>query len=179
MGQISGGHFNPAVTLSQFTIRRLDAISAISYMMVQIFGAFLGAIVFRGVVSNSLYEDYFVGSHLIKDNSEDRVTRFQAFLIDALLTAFICSVYAQANLDDECSRLTIPCTWAVITFISYPLMGQCANFAIALANSVVFHLFTGDGSHTIFVYLNGFAAVLGVLFTFLLWWYAKKTRVAY
>jgi len=42
-GHISGGHFNPAVTLAVFIRGGIDYLSALSYAVSQLVGAFLGA----------------------------------------------------------------------------------------------------------------------------------------
>ena len=45
-GYVSGGHFNPAVTLGAFLDRRIDATNAIGYVVAQV----IGAIAASGVV---------------------------------------------------------------------------------------------------------------------------------
>jgi aquaporin TIP len=42
-GHISGGHFNPAVTIAMFITRRIAASRAVAYIMVQLAGALAGA----------------------------------------------------------------------------------------------------------------------------------------
>jgi len=45
-GHVSGGHYNPAVTLGAFLDRRIDAMNAVGYVVAQI----VGAIAASGVV---------------------------------------------------------------------------------------------------------------------------------
>ncbi len=42
-GHISGGHFNPAVTLGVLTARRIEPIEAVGYIVAQVVGAIVGA----------------------------------------------------------------------------------------------------------------------------------------
>ncbi|HVL38682.1 MAG TPA: aquaporin [Fimbriimonadaceae bacterium] len=42
LGPISGGHFNPAVTMGAWVGRRIDALSALAYIVVQVLGALAG-----------------------------------------------------------------------------------------------------------------------------------------
>ena len=42
-GHISGGHFNPAVTLGVLTARRIEVREAVAYIVAQVVGAILGA----------------------------------------------------------------------------------------------------------------------------------------
>ena len=44
LGPVSGAHFNPAVTLSDWAQRRVGALQAMSYVVVQFFGGIAGVI---------------------------------------------------------------------------------------------------------------------------------------
>ena len=44
VGHVSGGHFNPAVTLGLVAGGRFKAADAVPYIIAQVIGAFLGAI---------------------------------------------------------------------------------------------------------------------------------------
>src|ERR1700710_2621922 len=49
-GAVSGGHFNPAVTLAAATIRRISVIDAVIYILAQLSGAVLGALLTKGLL---------------------------------------------------------------------------------------------------------------------------------
>ena len=49
-GQVSGGHFNPAVTTAAWAMRRIDPIDAIVYILAQLSGAVLGALLVKGLL---------------------------------------------------------------------------------------------------------------------------------
>ena len=49
-GAVSGGHFNPAVTLAAAAIRRIDPIDAVIYMLAQLSGGVLGALLGKGLL---------------------------------------------------------------------------------------------------------------------------------
>ena len=49
-GAVSGGHFNPAVTLAAAAIRRIIAVDAMIYMLAQLSGAVLGALLGKGLL---------------------------------------------------------------------------------------------------------------------------------
>ncbi|EYC06341.1 hypothetical protein Y032_0076g1008 [Ancylostoma ceylanicum] len=67
--KITPGHYNPAVSISQLVMRRIDAPTAVTYVFVQGFGAFLGAVLFRALVSNAIFVDYFIGSYITTEGS--------------------------------------------------------------------------------------------------------------
>jgi aquaporin Z len=46
-GPVSGGHFNPAVTLGLLSIRQIELVKALSYISVQLLGAVLAMTLFR------------------------------------------------------------------------------------------------------------------------------------
>jgi MIP family channel proteins len=49
-GQVSGGHFNPVVTLAAAVHKRIDPIDAVVYILAQLSGAVLGALLVKGIL---------------------------------------------------------------------------------------------------------------------------------
>lgn len=45
LGPASGGHFNPAVTLGLYSLKKIDAANSVAYLIVQISGALLAMLV--------------------------------------------------------------------------------------------------------------------------------------
>ncbi|MCI4369077.1 MAG: aquaporin, partial [Thermoplasmata archaeon] len=52
-GEISGGHFNPAVTVSMAVSRRMPTSDVVPYLIAQILGGLVGILVVAGIVSGS------------------------------------------------------------------------------------------------------------------------------
>jgi aquaporin Z len=50
-GHISGGHYNPALTMAAFVRRRIGAVTAVGYWVAQVVGALLAAVLADWVVS--------------------------------------------------------------------------------------------------------------------------------
>src|SRR5881394_2228704 len=50
-GHISGGHYNPAVTVAALVRGRIDLVDAIGYWVAQLVGGILAALIVRGVVA--------------------------------------------------------------------------------------------------------------------------------
>ena len=53
-GGVSGGHFNPAITLAAWTARQIDAITAVVYIAVQMLGAYLAYYLFKYLINAPL-----------------------------------------------------------------------------------------------------------------------------
>ncbi len=49
-GQVSGGHFNPAITIAAAAMRRIDPIDAVVYILAQLSGAVLGALLVKAIL---------------------------------------------------------------------------------------------------------------------------------
>lgn len=56
IGAISGCHINPAITLGQYTIGKINALAALSYVVAQLSGALLALVVFGLFNDNQIYE---------------------------------------------------------------------------------------------------------------------------
>jgi glycerol uptake facilitator-like aquaporin len=53
LGHVSGGHFNPAITLGFFVTRRLSAAHALLYWLAQFGGAALAALLLKWILPSS------------------------------------------------------------------------------------------------------------------------------
>ena len=50
--RVSGGHFNPAVTVAAAALRRIDPIDAVIYILAQLSGGVLGALLTKGLMQD-------------------------------------------------------------------------------------------------------------------------------
>jgi glycerol uptake facilitator protein len=50
LGTVSGGHFNPVVTLAAAALRRIDPVDAAVYILAQLSGGVLGALLVKGIL---------------------------------------------------------------------------------------------------------------------------------
>jgi aquaporin Z len=80
VGRVSGGHFNPAVSLAAFLDRRMDLNDMLAYWVFQLVGAVLASLTLAFVTSKE-----FVAITINAMNSE--VDAFAGFVWEGLLTA--------------------------------------------------------------------------------------------
>src|SRR4051812_45487621 len=85
VGHISGGHFNPAVTLGFLVTRRISAPLAVIYWMTQFVAAIAGAALIKWVLPSQISNGISLGApSLYKDISPG-----QGVVIEAVLTFFL------------------------------------------------------------------------------------------
>lgn len=89
-----------------------------------------------------------------------------------------CFFVGQAHLNEVWAR-TLLVKWRpgaeytlqmLVSFFSFPLIGQSGNVALSSANALVHHIFTGDSSSTGHLYLHFAAGLIAiVLSSFIIW----------
>jgi aquaporin Z len=129
-GYVSGGHFNPAVTLAAFLDRRIDAMNALGYVVAQV----IGAIAASGVIL------------LIADQAAVQATASafpagrmgSAVAVEALLTAvFVLVILTVTKRSPNHAGFAIPLTLMVVHFAGIPFSGSSVNPARSLGPALV------------------------------------------
>lgn len=87
LGHISGGHFNPAVTIGFWATRRIDTVGAVTYILAQLAGGVVGALAILAY-PEVLRDNAGFGVPVL--SSETDVA--QGVLIEALLTFLLMTV---------------------------------------------------------------------------------------
>ena len=127
LGHISGGHFNPAVTIGLLIGKKTDLQTAVSYIIAQLVGATLGAgaltLVFRDVDRNAVN----LGLPALGAN----VTVGNALAVEAIMTAFLMLVIWGVAVDKRgagmIAPLAIGLTIAIDIMMGGPVSGAAMN----------------------------------------------------
>ncbi|MEX0428156.1 MIP/aquaporin family protein [Nocardioides sp. DS6] len=130
-GRISGGHFNPAVSVGAAISGRISWIEAAYYAGAQIVGAIVGAFLvwitahgFKGYDST----DFFIGENSFGDGG---IRWWGALIAELVLTAiFVLIILATTDTRNEhpgLAPLAIGLTLAAIHFVAIPLTGTSVN----------------------------------------------------
>ena len=131
VGDISGGHFNPAVTLGAVMDRRLRLIDAVGYVVAQVVGAIGASAVVLVLTSQDAVRS-------TRNMHPAAVNDMQAFALEAILTAFlVLIVLTVTKRDPGHAPLAIPLTLVVIHLAAIPISGASVNPARALAPALV------------------------------------------
>jgi aquaporin Z len=152
-GHVSGGHFNPAVTLGAFLDKRLDAMTAVGYVVAQV----VGAVVASGMIL-ALSDKATVAA---TKNMPGIVSEGGAFLVEIVLTAiFVAVILTITKKDAGHAILVIPLTLIAIHVAGIPFSGASVNPARALGPAIISVDFA-----SIWIYLTApfVGAVLGWL----------------
>jgi MIP family channel proteins len=99
LGHISGGHFNPAVTVSTWVAGKIQTTRAVWYITAQLFGAALGALLLRASIPERIWRQTNLGATTV--NHQAGITNGKAVLIEAILTFFLVITVFAVAIDDR------------------------------------------------------------------------------
>ena len=85
VGHISGGHFNPAITLGFVVTRRIETGIAVAYWVAQFLGAVVAAAILRGVVPGPAADAVNLGAPALGHHT----SAGQGLGIEIILTFFL------------------------------------------------------------------------------------------
>lgn len=135
VGHVSGGHFNPAVTLGALVAKAIRPAHAAVYVVVQLLGAVAASLAIRASVPVELWQKVDLG---IPSLAKDGVTVSfgQGVLIEAVLTFFLVWVVMAVAVDPggafaKVAGLPIGLVVAMDIMAGGPLTGAAMNPARA------------------------------------------------
>ena len=120
--EVSGGHYNPAVSLGLFLDRRLSLTDLLGYWVSQILGGVAAAVVLLLATS-----DDDVASTATVPGADGDGT---AFVMELVLTAIFVSVILQSSKSSRfggSALIAIPLTLVAIHFAAVPFSGSSVN----------------------------------------------------
>jgi MIP family channel proteins len=136
-GHISGGHYNPAVTIGLWLGGKTGSMKALAYIIVQLAGATAAALILKQIFDDS--NATLANSNAIPavnyggENDTDFliVGRANAFIIEIILTFFlvyvICGVAVDARGPHAIASLAIGLTITMDILVAGPMTGAAMN----------------------------------------------------
>jgi aquaporin Z len=129
-GGVSGGHFNPAVTLAAFLDRRIDPMNAVGYVVAQSIGAIAASVVILIIAGQAAV------TSTASAFPEGKAT--EALVVETLLTAiFAMVILTVTKRSPNQAAFAIPLTLVVIHFAGIPFSGASVNPVRSLAPALV------------------------------------------
>ncbi len=97
LGHISGGHFNPAVTIGFWVTKRLNTPDVIFYWVAQLAGAVAAAYLLKAVVPEETWRTVALGTpELVRD-----FPRLSGMALEAVATFFLVLVFFATAVDEK------------------------------------------------------------------------------
>ena len=126
-GVVSGGHFNPAVTLAAAAIKRISPIDALIYMLAQLSGGVLGALLCKGLLLDEGRATHY-GAATVSPilGSNFRGSIIEAIGTFCLVLVILAAVYSKKSIKDW-APLAIGTTLGFIVMVGGPLTGGSFN----------------------------------------------------
>ena len=148
-GHVSGGHYNPAVTLAVMLRGKLPGSQVVPYWLSQIVGALLAAFVVKAVTGQTFAPAPGAG-----------VSMMSALLVEALFTFALCLVVLQSATAKKTEGnsfygLAIGGTVVVAAFAGGPISGGAFNPAVGIGPTVMHVMGGGATFADLWLYIVG------------------------
>ncbi len=132
LGHISGGHFNPAITIGFWVTRRLSTLDSLAYWGAQLLGAVAAAFFLKMVVPEDIANNVFLGTpELMRD-----FPRWSGMALEGVATFFLVLVVFATMVDEQGSFRSVAgfgigLTVTLGILVAGPLTGGALNPARA------------------------------------------------
>ena len=121
-GEVSGGHFNPAVSLAMFLAGRLPSADLVRYWAAQFAGGILAAVALLIATSQDVVAATATKPGILGDGT--------AFFMEVLFTAIFVAVILQASVSGQfggSALLAIPLALVMVHLAAIPFSGASVN----------------------------------------------------
>ena len=155
-GHISGGHYNPAVTVAMVLDKRTTPVDAVGYIIAQVAGAIAAALLVMVVISQDAVKSGITAPG-------KTTTDIGALIIEIVATAgFLVVILTATKRASAVAGLVIPLTLVAIHFATATLSGASVNPARSLGSAII-----GGDVSAIWIYLVG--PIAGAVLGWLVW----------
>ncbi|MDE0377262.1 MAG: aquaporin [bacterium] len=152
-GSVSGGHYNPAVTLAQLIRGQITAADAVGYIVAQLAGAVLASGLVAAVLGASA-----VGRTVVGDGAD--IGSIWVLALEALFTAFLVIVILRVTSGESAAApVVIGLTLVVIHLALVPITGASVNPVRSLGPAIVAADFTDAWAYIVGPLVGGAVAV--------------------
>ena len=170
IGNISGCHVNPAVSLAMLINKKMDVKEFCLYVVSQVLGAFFGIALLKMILAGTLMGTEALGANGYGDLSSQGISLISAILVEVILTfVFIYTILGVTSDDKKgaVAGIVIGLTLTFVHLIGINLTGTSVNPARSLAPAV---FLGGEALKQVWVFiLAPFAgsAIAAVVYKFL------------
>lgn len=143
IGNISGCHINPAVSLAMFINKKMDLKEFLFYCLFQVIGAFVGAGILYFILNTSdllSIEKIGLGTNGFGENSALQISGLAAFVIEVVLTFVFIYTILDVTSDEKKSAhagIYIGLALTFVHLLGIGLTGTSVNPARSLAPAIL------------------------------------------
>ena len=145
-GTTSGAHINPAVTVSLAVVRRFPWAEVVPYVVAQLAGGLIGAVLINAIFGSRVSELYVSGSTVVGDG----FTEVQAVVAEALGTFLLLATIMALAVDRRApagfAGLMIGLVVACEIMVIGPISGGSVNPARTFGPNLATNIFGGSVS---------------------------------
>src|SRR5690606_32738500 len=149
VGHVSGGHFNPAVTLAMYLDRRTDLTDLIGYWVAQFAGALLASLIILIVSTREAVSQTITGFPALRLGIMSELV---------LTTVFVLVILASTRTAPASAGVAISFTLAAVHFAGIPFSGASVNPARSFGPAVVGGTFSGLWLYLVVPLVGGLVA---------------------
>jgi glycerol uptake facilitator protein len=158
LGYISGGHFNPAITIGFWVTRKISTFDTLAYLVAQLAGAVAAAYLLR-----LLPFDVWSAVQLGTPDLASGITRTNGMLLEGVMTFFLVFVVFATRADThgaygKIAGFAIGLTMTAGALFGGPFTGAALNPARVLGPAVAANHWTNHGVYWIGPLAGGVAA---------------------
>lgn len=171
LGHISGGHFNPAITIGFWVTKRVSTLDVILYWAAQLAGATAAAFLLKALIPEETWRAVALGTpELVRD-----FPRLSAMVLEAVTTFFLVLTVFATAVDEKgtfhaIAGFGIGLSITLGIMVAGPFTGGALNPARAFGPALASSHWANWGVYWVGPLAGGFAA--GLLYDSL---YLKKT----
>jgi aquaporin Z len=150
IGNVSGCHINPAVSLSMLIRGKMNVKEFFTYVLAQVLGAFAGSGILYALISMS---DKFEKVEHLGENGFGNIGMWGAFIVEIILTFVFIYLINGVTSDptkSNCAGLMIGLTLTFVHIFGIPLTGTSVNPARSLAPAI---LLGGEALSQVWVFI--------------------------
>ena len=161
LGHISGGHFNPAITIAFWVTKRVTTMEVILYWVAQLAGATAAAYLLKAVVPEETWRAVALGTPtLVRDFSS-----LSAMVLEGVTTFFLVLVVFATAVDERgtfraIAGFGIGLTITLGIMVAGPFTGGALNPARAFGPALASHHWASHGIYWVGPLAGGFLAGL-------------------
>lgn len=125
-GAISGGHFNPAVTIGLWVAKKVNVSTVLLYIVAQLIGAAFAGFLLRGIFPAEVWMPVHLGTPALAVG----INPFVGLILEAVLTFFLLLAVLGTAVDSMAPKIGgfgIGLTVAVDILIGGPVTGAAMN----------------------------------------------------